>query len=701
MFSDDDLKDMLRYIDMYHTSTFPTRRGRAIEFLTSKMGAKFPGITRDRVTKFVTNLGPELSALSPEHFAMFHSDSTTPEEADDGKGHDDTLASYRVDARLSPARSPHTPHPYVVPPASRGSLTDRPGYGSSTGSTHMDYTGLRPYERAYSPPLCDRYDPTARPGFMTDRYRTRPYRSFLGERDAARPSSVVPKLPLWKIREQAQERGGTADFVDRAGRLSRDIEAYRRSSDNIDAYKRPSDNIEYLQREFDEIQDQRLRVSTEVKEIMRKYETELSDTSASRYEAMAPISPPSWMSREERDYYTSATNKEKSALIEKYETMMAEEQSDAQPLRFQILLSGIPESKKAEIFTRLDTPVSLLGDNAKYMAWVKSLIKVPFNNHTPLPPIAADSEAVNEYMASCSHSFNGEVYGHDKVKNEFLTMIGSWLTTGNSHQFGNVIGVTGPIGVGKTTLIKEGLSRAINRPFYFISLGGTSYSSFLQGHGYTYEGSTYGEIARGLIESKCMDPIFYFDELDKVASDGKGDEVIHALIHLTDPAQNDQFHDRYFAGIDLDVSKALFVFSYNDRDKVNPILRDRIHEIALNDFSVGEKTDIARKYVLPKISKGMSLELDTLVDFTEGSIEHLVGLCEDTTGMRSLKLVLVRLLRILNLAEISDGELVLNVDAKLVRGAAPYKVTKELVEELFNFCKQQKEHNTSSEMMYI
>jgi ATP-dependent Lon protease len=335
------------------------------------------------------------------------------------------------------------------------------------------------------------------------------------------------------------------------------------------------------------------------------------------------------------------------------------------------------------------------------MAWVKSLIKVPFNNHTPLPPIAADSEAVNEYMASCSHSFNGEVYGHDKVKNEFLTMIGSWLTTGNSHQFGNVIGVTGPIGVGKTTLIKEGLSRAINRPFYFISLGGTSYSSFLQGHGYTYEGSTYGEIARGLIESKCMDPIFYFDELDKVASDGKGDEVIHALIHLTDPAQNDQFHDRYFAGIDLDVSKALFVFSYNDRDKVNPILRDRIHEIALNDFSVGEKTDIARKYVLPKISKGMSLELDTLVDFTEGSIEHLVGLCEDTTGMRSLKLVLVRLLRILNLAEISDGELVLNVDAKLVRGAAPYKVTKELVEELFNFCKQQKEHNTSSEMMYI
>ena len=407
------------------------------------------------------------------------------------------------------------------------------------------------------------------------------------------------------------------------------------------------------------------------------------------------------MSREEKEHYTSLTDKEKLALIQSYESMMAEEQSDVQPMRFQILLSGIPEAKKAEIFSRLDNPVSLIGDNAKYMAWVKSLLKVPFKNHTPLPPIAADSEAVNEYMASCTYSFEGEVYGHEKVKNEFLTMIGSWLKTGNSHQFGNVIGVTGPIGVGKTTLIKEGLSRAINRPFYFISLGGTSYSSFLQGHGYTYEGSTYGEIARGLIESKCMDPIFYFDELDKVASDGKGDEIIHALIHLTDPAQNDQFHDRYFAGIDLDVSKALFVFSYNDRDKVNPILRDRIHEIVLDDFSIDEKTDIALKYVLPKISKGMALELDTLVDFADGSIEHLVGLCEDTTGMRSLKLVLVRLLRILNLAEISDGELVLNINRELLSAAAPYKVTKELVEELFNFCKREREHSVSNEMMYI
>ena len=455
--------------------------------------------------------------------------------------------------------------------------------------------------------------------------------------------------------------------------------------------------------ELEEASRHRKSVAEEIQEIMKKYDTASSRVTPERkQEPVAPISPPVWMSREEKEYYTNATNSERLALINSYETMMEQETSDTQPLRFQLLLSKVPDPKKAEIFTRLDAPVSILGENAKYMSWVRSLLKIPFGVHTPLPAIANDSEAVNEYMASCTQSFDGEVYGHDNVKNEFLTMIGSWLKTGNSHQFGNVIGVTGPIGVGKTTLIKEGLSRAINRPFYFISLGGTSYSSLLQGHGYTYEGSTYGEIARGLIDSGCMDPIFYFDELDKVSSDGKGDEVIHALIHLTDPAQNDQFHDRYFAGIDLDVSKALFVFSYNNRETVNPILRDRIHEIVLTDFSVEEKTDIACKYVLPKISKGMSIDLDSLVNFAEGSVEHLVSLCEGSTGMRSLKLVLVRLLRILNLAEISDGGLVLNVSSELVKGSAPFSISKDLLEELFNFCKKKEDAITvSNEMMYI
>ena len=288
MFSDDDLRDMLRYIDMYHTSTIPTRRGRAIEFLTSKLGTKFPGIAKDRVTKFVTELGPELSALSPEHFAMFQSDDASPEEADDSEERGDMSASRGTNARTPPP-------PYAVPLAPRGSVTDRPRYGSGIGSTHSDYTGFRPYERPYFP---SRYDATARPGFMTDRYRSRPYRSFLGERDEPRPSPAVPKLPLWRL----QERERTADFVDRASRLNRNIEAYRRSSDDTEVYRRPgysvddmygkpSDSLDQLEQKLDQLQTNRLRISAEVEEVMRKYESDLPDTRAKRYEAMIPISP--------------------------------------------------------------------------------------------------------------------------------------------------------------------------------------------------------------------------------------------------------------------------------------------------------------------------------------------------------------------------------------------------------------------------
>ena len=397
------------------------------------------------------------------------------------------------------------------------------------------------------------------------------------------------------------------------------------------------------------------------------------------------------------------SDEDKLHLIDCYDAMKASDSAEVQPLRLQILQSNIPDKKKAEIFARLDSSIPGLGEGTKYMSWVNSLLTIPFGVHTALPCSSDSPEDVKKYMNECKELFDVEVYGHDKIKNEFLTVIGSWIKAGASHEHGNVIGVTGPIGVGKTTLIKEGLAKALKRPFYFISLGGTSYSAFLQGHGYTYEGSTFGEIVRGVVESGCMDPVFYFDELDKVATDGKGDEVIHALIHLTDPAQNDQFHDRYFAGIDIDVSKALFVFSYNHREKVNPILRDRIHEIVLEDFSLSEKTDIATKYVLPKISKGMSLQLDPLLNFAEGSIEHLVDLCEESTGMRTLKMVLVRMLRILNLADMSEGELVLNVDKKLVTGKAPYTVTKDLLEDLFKFCESNEEgkSSVSNNMMYM
>ena len=99
----------------------------------------------------------------------------------------------------------------------------------------------------------------------------------------------------------------------------------------------------------------------------------------------------------------------------------------------------------------------------------------------------------------------------------------------------------------KTTLIREGISKILNRPFTFIALGGATDSSFLEGHSYTYEGSNWGKIVDILIQSKCMNPVIYFDELDKVSMTPKGEEIIGILTHLTDTTQNVQFHDKYFS----------------------------------------------------------------------------------------------------------------------------------------------------------
>ena len=113
------------------------------------------------------------------------------------------------------------------------------------------------------------------------------------------------------------------------------------------------------------------------------------------------------------------------------------------------------------------------------------------------------------------------------------------------------------MGTGKTTLVKDGISKILNRPFALIALGGATDSSCLEGHGYTYEGSTWGKIVDILIQTRCSNPIIYFDELDKISDTPRGEEIIGILTHLIDATQNNNFHDKYFSEIDFDLSKAL------------------------------------------------------------------------------------------------------------------------------------------------
>jgi ATP-dependent Lon protease len=110
------------------------------------------------------------------------------------------------------------------------------------------------------------------------------------------------------------------------------------------------------------------------------------------------------------------------------------------------------------------------------------------------------------------------------------------------------------------------------------------------------------------MDKKCMNPIIFIDELDKVSKTENGREIIGILIHLLDPTQNECFQDKYFSGIDLDLSKALFILSYNDAESIDRILLDRIHRVKFKSLSLEEKLVIGKEYLLPDIYKKMGLE---------------------------------------------------------------------------------------------
>ena len=255
------------------------------------------------------------------------------------------------------------------------------------------------------------------------------------------------------------------------------------------------------------------------------------------------------------------------------------------------------------------------------------------------------------------------------------------------------------MGNGKTTLVKEGISKAIGRPFSFIALGGASDSSFFDGHSYTYEGSHWGRIVDILIESKCMNPIIYFDELDKVSETYKGEEIIHLLTHLTDPSQNTLFQDNYFPGIYLDLSKALFIFSFNDEKKVNRILKDRMYVINTKGFQLKDKIEISNNYLLPELFDTFLFTKDDIL-FSNGTLEYIIeNYTNKEEGVRNLKRCLETIISKINIYNLtySKNEDKMDLNYEIKDFKLPLTITNDLIITLL----YKKENNGPPEHMYM
>lgn len=386
------------------------------------------------------------------------------------------------------------------------------------------------------------------------------------------------------------------------------------------------------------------------------------------------------------EYFKELSTNEKKKYIKKLkEIKKLDGELDNKPNMAKILESETTNNNKSIILSKINTFENLKGSSEYYKlkSWITKIMKVPFGKYV-LPPVNKNdgSEKIKEYLQSVRKNLDQDIYGHDVTKNQLIKILAH--TIANPSEGGNIFALQGPPGVGKTALIQDGISKALGRPFTFICLGGATDACFLEGHDYTYEGSNHGRIVELLQQAGCMNPVIYFDELDKVSETAKGEEIINILMHITDVTQNSHFNDKYFGGLDFDLSKAIIIFSFNDEQKISRILRDRMKIIKVEGYKMLDKINIARDYLLPKLIKQIGLDIE--IKFSDEILEYIIDNYTYEGGVRKLKETLNDILLEINLRKLEDNTI---LDKKITNKII---ITKEMLENDFLKKRHKIEH---------
>ena len=371
------------------------------------------------------------------------------------------------------------------------------------------------------------------------------------------------------------------------------------------------------------------------------------------------------------------------------------------PYRMTLLESDIPVQYKGAAMKKINALRYMEpgnGDYYKLKTWVDTFLKIPFNKYSSFPITIEDGvDKCHEFMADAQQTLDNAVYGLNDAKMQVMQLFGQLLT--NPKSVGTAIGIHGPPGTGKTSLIKEGISKILKRPFSFIALGGAQDSSFLEGHSITYEGSVWGKIAQAVIDAQSMDVVFLFDEVDKISETAKGEEINGILTHLIDTTQNSQFHDKYFAEVEFDLSRCLFIFSYNDETKVNPILKDRMYRIQTKGYITKEKIVIANDYLLPKIREQVKFK-DGEIVIPEDTLTYIIdNHCQKEDGVRNMKRCLEIIHTKMNLYRLMRPGSNLFGDQMTLKVEFPFTITRDIVDKLIK--KNELVGHSSFNSMYL
>ena len=362
--------------------------------------------------------------------------------------------------------------------------------------------------------------------------------------------------------------------------------------------------------------------------------------------------------RSKNDNYFKEQSKDKQIDILRKEDEIYNYYNRDIPLRYKIIYSSLHISTKLLLIQKIDIFDKMSNYDCEYnkfSKWINGLSLIPFDNYVEMPiTIKNNNTDIQKFLWDSFNILENTIYGQKKAKNKILQILGQWISNPKSNN--QIIALEGSPGVGKTCLIKNGVSKALHRPFCFYALGGANDISVLEGHSYTYEGAHWGKLIEMLMQSKVMNPIIFFDELDKISNTVKGNEIIGLLTHLTDNTQNSLFNDKYFSEISIDFSKSLFFFSFNDIELLNPVLKDRLTIVKFDSYNILDKIEIIKKFILPDVLNNIGLNNSDII-INDDIIKYLIlKYTNNEDGVRNIKKIIETLLLKINLIKLLNNK---------------------------------------------
>lgn len=352
----------------------------------------------------------------------------------------------------------------------------------------------------------------------------------------------------------------------------------------------------------------------------------------------------------QKEYYL----REKMRAIKEELGDVPDTDKDVDAIRKRLEENPYPEEIKAKIkdeLSRYEMLPAASGETGVIKTYIDWMMDLPWWQESK------DNDDLNE----AAIRLDADHYGLEKIKERILEYLAVKQMTNSLKA--PIICLVGPPGVGKTSLAKS-VARALDRKFVKISLGGVKDESEIRGHRRTYLGSMPGRFIQAMKKAGSVNPVFLIDEIDKMASDYKGDPA-SAMLEVLDPEQNSVFSDHYIEE-PYDLSKVLFIATANYLENIPNALRDRLEIIELSSYTELEKIEIAKRHLVPKQIEENGLKASQF-KIDDELISFLIRYYTRESGVRQLERVIATVCRKSVLAILKDKKRSIKVTKKLVK----------------------------------